>query len=418
MFTCINIADLAFRLKIVVALILIARADGIAVELDQPLNSGERLPATIPATESNRSTTNRIAFDNFKLQESFSIAKDGAPILVPVQLAGKTYQFLLDTGCSFHVFDSSLKDDLGKSIGSETVKTAGEPILVELFDCPTAHVGKLPLCTVDTVACLDLKTMRQRTGTEIRGIIGMPFLEQYIVQVDFDLGRVVLLAPSTDPSAQWGSAIPVKYNKFTGPMIEGVLPGGIPRSFMVDTGLNATGTLAKHSFKKLVTMNGLKVTNQITAHTSGGMKACQIGRLDEFAVASFKHEDLIFSDGSSDLIGRAYLARYLVTFDIPRRRIYLRQGKLYASVDARDGSGLTLLRKDGQIIVDSVDAGSPGELAGIRANDIVSAIANRCAADCDLFSVRRLLRPGDKSDVVMTIVRGESTMDVTFRLDR
>ena len=102
---------------------------------------------------------------------------------------GKTALFCVDTGAWKTIFDTSLRSELGQSLGTTTAATPSGFIEVELFRTPQASVGLLDLSSVDTVGCHDLTKMRYASGQEIFGILGMDFLRNYAIELDFDAGK-------------------------------------------------------------------------------------------------------------------------------------------------------------------------------------------------------------------------------------
>ena len=123
--------------------------------------------------------------------ERFKVAKEGDCLLLPVKLKGKSYLFLLDTGASLNVFDSSIP--LGKPNGVHRVQTPSGPVRLPHYAAPEASVGGLSLRTDDPVFAVDYSKFRQVSGQEIYGMVGMPFLRQHVVQVDFDKGELLIL---------------------------------------------------------------------------------------------------------------------------------------------------------------------------------------------------------------------------------
>jgi hypothetical protein len=60
----------------------------------------------------------RAPIDPQQVLAEFDIFKDGDAILVPVEIAGKIYQFWVSTGNSYTVFDTSLAGLLGEPIAT------------------------------------------------------------------------------------------------------------------------------------------------------------------------------------------------------------------------------------------------------------------------------------------------------------
>jgi hypothetical protein len=74
--------------------------------------------------------------------ERFKLADGGPLLLVPVQLKGKTFQFILDTGASSGIFDSSLAPLLGDPISVQEIQTPDGVTRGLLFPSPDAKLGE------------------------------------------------------------------------------------------------------------------------------------------------------------------------------------------------------------------------------------------------------------------------------------
>src|SRR4051794_20909599 len=138
--------------------------------------------------------------------EQFPIHNDGDQILLPVKFHGEVYQFVLDTGAGMNVYDTSLRPHLGAPLKVVTAKMPRGTMKMSLFSAPAAMIGSLSLQTPGPVACADLDMIRRATGHDVRGIIGMAFLAEHVVELDFDQGRLAFLSSAP---AQSGSPIPL-----------------------------------------------------------------------------------------------------------------------------------------------------------------------------------------------------------------
>ena len=124
--------------------------------------------------------------------ECFKMATE-EQIVLPVELQGKRYLFLLDTGASRSVYDLSLRSLLGKKVQTLPVKVAGQNMKIPLFQSPEGTVGKLALPTNLHVMGIDLEMLHKVSGQEVYGILGMDFLSKHVVRLDFDCGEAVFL---------------------------------------------------------------------------------------------------------------------------------------------------------------------------------------------------------------------------------
>ena len=129
-----------------------------------------------------------------RIRESFRIDPTLGAIILPVQLDGKKFQFLLDTGCGATVFDTALRRHLGNPTGSPAnlLMQNGE---TASYAVPHAKIGRLSLPVSEVVVCMDLDWLRQVSGCDIDGILGNRFLRNWVVRFDFDQGRIDILEP-------------------------------------------------------------------------------------------------------------------------------------------------------------------------------------------------------------------------------
>jgi hypothetical protein len=111
------------------------------------------------------------------VRESFRFDPEERVVLVPVRLGTKDYQFVLDTGATWSVFDISLRSHLGPRVDSVRVAVPqGGDAKRELYSPPDARVGSLSL-TKGPVLCHDFTSLREASGCSLKGIIGMDFLK-------------------------------------------------------------------------------------------------------------------------------------------------------------------------------------------------------------------------------------------------
>jgi len=352
-----------------------------------------------------------------KVLAEFKIAKGGDPLLLPVRFKGKECLFMLDTGFTVTGFDTSFRQSLGKVKRRGTVLTAGGPMRGELFDAPEVFLGLFNMQDCGEVTCVDLKMLTLIGGRKVNGIIGMNFLSNYVVQIDFDKGKLLFLQPMSSQNPSWGKELAICYDSLGSPRIVGDMSDGIKVDFIIDTGDNSTGALNREIFKNILAKKQMKTSETLFA-TAAGTICSRQARIDKFSVGSFEYQDLIFGEGNWSSLGLSFLSRHIVTFDFPNSKVYFKKGKEFNKVDETDMSGLHLLRISNETVVYSVDEGSPAHKAGIRANDIIVSVENKDASEYDMWKLRRLLTSGDKKKIVMTIKRPDELKEVSFWLKK
>ena len=120
--------------------------------------------------------------------ETFAVAKGGEPILLPVEIDGEKFQFLLDSGTTHYVFDVSLRKHLGRSVGSATARGGGQSgIRLEEFTTPPFCVGALQVSPPPggTSPVADFAGIRKVLEWDVRGLLGVPFFQGRLVQFDW-----------------------------------------------------------------------------------------------------------------------------------------------------------------------------------------------------------------------------------------
>ncbi len=347
----------------------------------------------------------------------FDIAKDGQLILLPVQFEGKTYQFFLDTGSTFCVFDESLRDRLGQPTETIKVATVGKIRKFKVYAAPEAFLGPLNLKEGKSVMCFDMKMFRQATGLEIRGIVGMSVLRKYVLQIDFDRGKLALLKPDYRKHPEWGSAVPIRLDKLGTPIVTARMPASIKADFMVDTGRDDSGSLTKPLFDYIVEEMNLE-TSEVPAVTAAGTVWKRKARIANVTVGQFTCKNLIIAEGNSYGLGLDWLRRFRVTFDFHNEKMYLKKGFQFNQPDETGMSGFNFLRINGRTVVCFVNKDGPAAQAGIQVRDVILTVNGKPAASYEKWELNRLLRSGDKKKITMTIQRGKKKMTVTFLLKR
>jgi hypothetical protein len=349
--------------------------------------------------------------------EEFTFDKEGW-VTLPVTIKGKSYPFIVDTGSSLSVFDEELRPLLGNSRGSVRAQTPGGETNISLFEAPLARVGRQPLTTAGSVAVSGIfRKMREVHGINVWGCLGMEFLSVHIVRIDFDRGRVALLKSA---EAVTGHRLRLKRPSEQPPYVEVRLAPGKPLEwFLVNLGyVNASGALGGVRYRSLEKAGNLRHIDTAGLLTANGGNKVKVGQLDWLKIGPFEHRGLHLQqgpDGHEHSLNLSFWARYEVTFDFPGNAIYLRKGSRHAVPDVLDGSGLSILLRNGCPTVEGVVAGSPAAKANMSKGDVIVAI-DRTPAGTNMFRLRKKLE-GEGKTVHLVIRRGDKKREVALRLD-
>jgi hypothetical protein len=326
---------------------------------------------------------------------------------------------MLDTGTSVTAFDASLMHEPGSAEETTKVGTAGGELSVRLFDAPESFLGPLNLQDCGQVACVDLSMLGPVLGTEIGGVIGMNFLKNHVVQIDFDEGRLRFIDRTGGLDDSLGQVLTMACDSRGHPYVKGRIFDSIDVDFLIDTGLTGSGELAGQVLGEAL-RDGVTIgrTSEILTQTPSGSMRKMIFRADQLSVGSSRYENLVFRPASMSSLGLGFLSRHTVTFDFARGKIGLKEGADFERADEADMSGLHLLLVSNQVFVHSVDVGSPSQEAGVRANDVILRIQGKDAGAYTIGELRRFLKSDDGLKITMTIGRGNEEEEVSFLLRR
>lgn len=344
--------------------------------------------------------------------EQFDVARGGELLLLPVTLKGKKHLFLVDTGTTLNVYDTSLP--LGELKAEGTAEGADGPVTYSLFDPPDATVGYLSLSSLQPVCGTDLKQVREASGQDIYGILGMDFLRRHVVRIDFDAGKFAFLKQAgNDP----GVAVPLTFSPTQAPLISAEVAGWGREEFLVDTGwgMENCGSLRRDLFRSLLDKKGLQVVGREHHLSANGVGQDRLGRAKGISAGGLNVPDPVFGEAGKNLLGLGYLSRYTVTFDFPRQTMYLKKGKRFAAPDRWNKTGLYVMRVGGKLVVHAADEGTPAAASGLRKGDVVLSVAGKAVNKLALRELAALLYSSGK-EVRIKVERGEKEIEATLRL--
>lgn len=342
--------------------------------------------------------------------QRFDVAKEGGDLLVPVRLEGREHLLLVDTGSSFTGFDKALLH--GKPRKVSKVETPTGMVEMAFYDPPEASVGSLSLGLRNTVACIDLEEIREVTGNATEGFLGMDWLGRHIVHVNFDQGIMSFLKSIPDNA---GESFPLLWERGGVPHVSAEVSGMGLQFFRVDTGCAGfeTGMLDSVSLRTLIKKKKAQKLGSLTGVAASGGFDSNTYNCGRLKLSQFVVNNAMFAEADgSNLLGIRFWSRFVVTFDFPGHKVFLRKGKNYERPDVWDSSGLHLSSKEGAKVIAEVDRGSPGALAGFEVGDVVLKVGDLRAAEVSLFELRSALATSQRA--TCEVRRGSDVRQLRF----
>jgi len=263
----------------------------------------------------------------------------------------------------------------------------------------------------------DYLELRNYLGTDVHGIMGYELFSRFIIQIDYEKKLLTLMLPEKFRRRRRFQALPITIED-TKPymMAPVVFENGqtLIAKLLVDSGASH-GLMLEPTSDHVIQVPQHSVSSLI-GRGLGGEIVGKVGRIKSISMGSYKLDDVIanFPDPNSysdsikignvfrnGAIGGEILSRYIVIFNFPEEKIYLKKNSAFKKNFYYNLSGITLKAKGSQLTtfeVTEVRDQSPSQLSGILPGDIVLTLNGLDVRDLDLNIINGLLnsKPGKK----------------------
>jgi len=323
----------------------------------------------------------------------FDVPGDGDVLLVPLAVGDRRFRAEIDTGTNLNYYDASLRELLGPARGSTVVRGALGDVSYELRDAPRAFVGALPVKGDDVAVDPELRERIADAGhMDVRCILGMDFLKDYVLRIDFDAGKLQFLrSAGPDP----GLALPMQFDSGQLPVVTVRLGNGrLAAKFILDTGNEDNGGALIDSaiFNRLSKAGDLVPLGTADVRALSIRATARFGQLQtKFELGPFWHEGLMVTETKLNALSLSYLSRFTVTIDFPNKVLYLKTGRRFAAPLSDNRSGMQLKRKGALTVVATVDPETLAADLGIMPGDIVLSVGDLDGATARLYALEMTL---------------------------
>lgn len=310
---------------------------------------------------------------------SVSFELKGNLIYLPVTIGGDTQTWLVDSGSSMSVIDTSYANDLGLLKNGE-IRGHG-----------FGRLFKLGFAAIPQYRVADILFEQQKVYTlehlqensyepKIFGILGYDFLSRFVVEIDFDSGTITFHEPKSFTYHGTGHSVdaPLKYRTFTLPVKLGKMSTGL---WSVDLGAHQSSLhypFAKNN--QLLSRGGVKTVSQGAAgHSFGRISEFSSMKINDFhleqqlVVIPDKPESGATAFGEVDgTLGISTLRNFHMYLHYPKQQIILEKGRRFNERFPRDKSGMLIgMSATGMPMVSYIDESGPAYGAGVRVGDIL-----------------------------------------------
>lgn len=334
------------------------------------------------------------------------IDRSHSHLYVPVRVGDREVAFVLDTGATGTLVDTSLLGSTAPTTRSYELQLLDGPVRVPAYEAPKMSIAGIDAPWIVMVAATDLTPLRSAWKNECYGILGMDFLRRFILHIDFDNGEL-LICDATQIDSLPGKGVELKLEQSC-PTVS-VSPGSLPpRQFLIDTGYTGTGSLRIDLFSELERTGEARSTG--LSAQSGGLH----GRSGEVAMVNcsriklgeFHHRDLVLSTRQKNILGLTFLCRYSVTLDFPHGLLCLDPGEKFGLRDRQDYLGMRLAYDDlHQLGVEKLIPNGPAGRSGLLQNDMIMEINGKRAGEWSGPAIDLLFTTPTADDINLHILR-------------
>ena len=302
--------------------------------------------------------------------------------------------WLLDSGATSHLVDPAQAANLATESRATVALAGGASEVRRVLLAPLQAEGGAAALTGQRALVVDLAPLREATGEDIHGVLGMPLLAAR--RASFDLDRLELRLTESGDAADSPppGAIDVALRLDAGlPTLEASIAEGRRGRFLLDTGFAGAAVLFAGTAEKLARERALP---QLTLRELGGSVSARYARLSQLALGAYTRRDVPLAlevggaarrgghferlDGA---IGLALFDGGVLTLDLPRRRLRVQHPRAASALPG--GFGFLPRQADGALVIASVFDASPAAEAGWRPGDrwvtLDAAEAPRTPAD-------------------------------------
>jgi pimeloyl-ACP methyl ester carboxylesterase len=238
----------------------------------------------------------------------------GELLLLPLRLEdGEEILMMVDTGAPCSVLDTTLVPKLGKRLGTTKIRWVDRKTPGGVYRAPKLYLHNTPLSTPSRMVASDMPFGTPLRGP-VQGVLGIDCLRRYCIQLDFAQSKMRFLDPDTLPTEGLGEPFPLKI-WFWNVLTPGNLAGAKGQKSRIDTGCNFDGTLKPKLFQRKL-REQTPATND-TRHFATGVWNNTI--YTNMAINEYG------GFGVQNLLGLRFLARHTVTFNFPKRVMYLQR---------------------------------------------------------------------------------------------
>ena len=249
--------------------------------------------------------------------------------IVPVQIGGKEYRFLFDTGAMFSISSEIQNEMKYKKVSKGTLTDSdNNRSSVDYVKIDTIFIGGISFMD-QTAFVADFTRNPIIKCLGIDGIIGSNLMRHCKWTIDYQNAEIVLFKDTLEEYPENAIKVPFTQSRQFDQIVSLKLGNATLNNLKIDYGSNGSLTLSKGSMKVLKEHGIITQTYSESGYKSSGLYGKLSPGNREFAWAdTLRKGDLLIEGvkiktGKSGLIGGEILSRFVVTLDFENNQLHL-----------------------------------------------------------------------------------------------
>ena len=290
----------------------------------------------------------------------YDLGEIGGWIMVTVESYHEAGNWLLDTGSNHNLVSKEYVKYQGLKTGSSVkAVTALGQLQAPQVMLPPLKIGSLKKKKKKALV-VDLNSVVGAVGKDLDGILGVPFFDEFELTIDMRKQELEIQESSNANCPANMTTVMLEEHQGL-PVINVVVNSGSAESLLLDTG-NPAGIVRILS-NVPGSGPGIALPGGAKLNLAQRVKVGQQVRLNVPVVQLYAPElKQALGDSISGLAGTAMLDGARFKIDLNRNRACFEDG----SFAVPGGFGLTLVKRDGALFIESVLPGGPAQTAGLR----------------------------------------------------
>ncbi len=279
----------------------------------------------------------------------------------------------------------------------------------------------------------DYFRFEEATGVEVQGILGAAVFDRYVIKIDYRSKMLTLIRPESFKPPKDYTPLDLRISRRK-PYLDIALQlpdsSTVKKHLLIDTGAGLPLLLHYQEDSTFIPPSSWVPAN--IGQGLGGYLEGYTGRLRQIKIGphtitqplvhyQFLSEstDTSYLNQRDGILGNQLLRRFDLFINYPDKKLYLRPNRYFHRPFKYDKSGLIILaggRQLSRFLVKAVVPGSPADLAGIQAGDLIQWINGRPAGLWSLQGLHTLFQKRNGKKIRLRVLRKGQSLRMEFRL--